>query len=284
MAEVINALADPAEDRRTAAARCLGELVRKMGERVLHRMLPIMRESMASDSASTRQGVCAGLREVLEAATRHQLGEHLPDILPPIQAALCDSDPSVREAAGAAFGVLFRGGAHSAVDGVVPSLLAGLDSEAHYSASVEGLRVIMGVRPATFNGVAPKLLRPPVTSSSLRALGELAGVAGPALPSHLPAILSTCLAIASKPNDHRAPAAEEAALRVAQAAGEEGLPSLVEELGRALEDASGRAPGAAALVAGYCRAATGDRREGLQGHVDGLMTVGGTVGGGVPAA
>jgi hypothetical protein len=122
--------------------------------------------------------VCAGLREVLEAATRHQLGEHLPEILPPIQAALCDPDASVREAAGAAFGVLFRGGAHSAVDGVVPSLLAGLDSEAHYSASVEGLRVILGVRPTTFNGVAPKLLRAPVTSAALRALGELAGVAG----------------------------------------------------------------------------------------------------------
>lgn len=115
---------------------------------------------------------------MLEAATRHQLGEHLPEILPPIQAALCDPDPSVREAAGAAFGVLFRGGAHSAVDGVVPSLLAGLDSEAHYGASVEGLRVILGVRPTTFNGVAPKLLRAPVTSAALRALGELAGVAG----------------------------------------------------------------------------------------------------------
>ena len=138
------------EDRRTAAARCLGELVRKMGERVLHRMLPILRDSMGSDSAAKRQvrrvalakcscvqqlaatllrtplhmalnsthithactpqGVCAGLREVLEATTRHQLGEHLPDILPPIQAALCDTDAAVREAAGAAFGVLFRGG------------------------------------------------------------------------------------------------------------------------------------------------------------------------------
>lgn len=43
------------EDRRTAAARCLGELVRKMGERVLHRMLPILRESMGSDSAAKRQ-------------------------------------------------------------------------------------------------------------------------------------------------------------------------------------------------------------------------------------
>lgn len=45
----------PGEDRRTAAARCLGELVRKMGERVLHRMLPILRDSMGSESASTRQ-------------------------------------------------------------------------------------------------------------------------------------------------------------------------------------------------------------------------------------
>jgi hypothetical protein len=61
--------------------------------------------------ARTLQGVCAGLREVLEATTRHQLAEHLPEILPPIQAALCDSDATVREAAGAAFGVLFRGGA-----------------------------------------------------------------------------------------------------------------------------------------------------------------------------
>lgn len=122
--------------------------------------------------------MCAGLREVLEAVTRHQLGEHLPEILPPIQAALCDADGAVREAAGAAFGVLFRGGAHSAVDGVVPSLLAGLDSDAHYGASVEGLRVILSVRPTTFNGVAPKLLRQPVTSPALRALGELAAVAG----------------------------------------------------------------------------------------------------------
>lgn len=52
------------EDRRAGAARCLGELVRKMGERVLHRMLPILRETMGSPDAATRQGVCTGLMEV----------------------------------------------------------------------------------------------------------------------------------------------------------------------------------------------------------------------------
>lgn len=52
------------DDRRAGAARCLGELVRKMGERVLHRMLPILRDGMSSSDSATRQGVCAGLKEV----------------------------------------------------------------------------------------------------------------------------------------------------------------------------------------------------------------------------
>lgn len=54
----------PGEDRRTSAARCLGELVRKMGERVLGRIIPILQQHMADPAPSTRQGVCAGLREV----------------------------------------------------------------------------------------------------------------------------------------------------------------------------------------------------------------------------
>lgn len=118
------------------------------------------------------------LLQLLENVTRHQLTEHLAEILPPIQAALCDEDPAVREAAGAAFGVLFKGGAHGAVESVVPSLLNGLDSPAHAAQSLEGLRVILSVRPQVFNGIVPKLLKQPVSSAGLRALGQLAATAG----------------------------------------------------------------------------------------------------------
>ena len=54
-----------------------------------------------------------------------------------------------------AFGVLFRGGAGSAVDSVIPSLLAGLESkEPHQAAqALEGLRVILGVRPQTLGSM-----------------------------------------------------------------------------------------------------------------------------------
>jgi hypothetical protein len=55
------------------------------------------------------------------------------------------------QAAGAAFGVLFKGGAGSAVDSVIPSLLAGLEARETAAAAqaLEGLRVILGVRPQT---------------------------------------------------------------------------------------------------------------------------------------
>lgn len=58
------------------------------------------------------------------------------------------------------------------------------------------------------------------------------------------------------------------------------MPSLAEELLRALEDAApgGRAAGAAGLIAGYCRGAGGERRGALQEHVDSIMTVSGVCG------
>ena len=43
-----------------------------------------------------------------------------------MQNALTDADPGVREAAGEAFSIMFKGGAGGAVDSVVPQLLEGL--------------------------------------------------------------------------------------------------------------------------------------------------------------
>lgn len=45
-----------------------------------------------------RQGVCTGLREVLDNITREQLSEYLGQLLPCVQTALCDDDPAVRQA------------------------------------------------------------------------------------------------------------------------------------------------------------------------------------------
>ncbi len=80
------------------AGRCLGELVRKMGERVLGHIIPILQQGMGAEEASTRQGVCYGMKELLDNITRQQLAEHLGALLPTVQAALVDLDPGVRQA------------------------------------------------------------------------------------------------------------------------------------------------------------------------------------------
>jgi hypothetical protein len=43
------------------AGRCLGELVRKMGDRILAQIIPILRDGMASPLATTRQVRCAAV-------------------------------------------------------------------------------------------------------------------------------------------------------------------------------------------------------------------------------
>ena len=90
-------LGSAGEERQQMAGRCLGELVRKMGDRVLQQIIPILVRGMQDGEPSTRQGVCTGLREVLDNITREQLQEYLAQLLPTVQAALCDEDTSVRQ-------------------------------------------------------------------------------------------------------------------------------------------------------------------------------------------
>ena len=190
MTQMIASMASSSEDRRVMAARCMGELCRKMGERVIARVIPILRDNISSPDAATRQGVCLGLKEVLENINKHQLAEHMSEILPTVQAALTDQEAGVREAAGEAFSILFKGGpggggGASAVDQVVPTMVNGLEAEKTYEESLEGLRVILIVRPTVFNFVLPRLMKMPLSVHNLKALAVLAPAAGAMLNGHI---------------------------------------------------------------------------------------------------
>ena len=73
MQRIIRALAADGSDHRTTASRCLGELVKKLAERVLPTIIPILQAGLSNPDSNSRQGVCLGLSEVLVSATKLQL-------------------------------------------------------------------------------------------------------------------------------------------------------------------------------------------------------------------
>lgn len=52
------------------AARTLGDIVRKLGERVLPEIIPILEKGLDSEEADQRQGVCIGLTEIMGSTSR----------------------------------------------------------------------------------------------------------------------------------------------------------------------------------------------------------------------
>lgn len=55
------------------AARTLGDLVRKLGERVLPEIIPILERGLDSDKSDERQGVCIGLSEIVSSTSKEQV-------------------------------------------------------------------------------------------------------------------------------------------------------------------------------------------------------------------
>ena len=216
MGRLIGGLSSASEDRRQTAGKCLGELVRKLGERVLPEIFPILRDGLdPSRSAQTRQGVCLGLAEVLAAARKEQLEAFLhQDVVPAIRDALCDDDAAVREAAGAAFDATFRQGGPDTAAAIVPALLSKLGSD---DAALEGLKQVLKAQPKILASVLPQLAAPPIDAHRASTLGALAEVAGAALPPHLEALLPPLLAAMASEAAEEADAARSAAFAVLRA-------------------------------------------------------------------
>ena len=55
------------------AARTLGDLVRKLGERVLPEIIPILEKGLESEDCDKRQGVCVGLSEIITSTSREMV-------------------------------------------------------------------------------------------------------------------------------------------------------------------------------------------------------------------
>ncbi|KAJ8723024.1 hypothetical protein PYW07_004204 [Mythimna separata] len=205
---LLGCLASTSYDKRQVAARTLGDLVRKLGERVLPEIVPILERGLRSERADQRQGVCIGLGEILASTSRDAVLSFADGLVPTVRTALCDPLPEVRMAAARTFDSLHATIGNKALDDILPQMLDGLkDPDPEIAdATLDGLKQIMAIKS---RAVLPYLV-PVLTGGGAvdtRALSALAAAAGGALARHLPrvlpALLNALVAARAQPDEAR---------------------------------------------------------------------------------
>ncbi|CAI9090959.1 OLC1v1025859C1 [Oldenlandia corymbosa var. corymbosa] len=252
MNTLISSLASSSSERRQVAGRSLGELVRKLGERVLPLIIPILSQGLNDQDPSRRQGVCIGLSEVMASAGKSQLLNFMDELIPTIRKALCDSMAEVRESAGLAFSTLYKSAGMQAIDEIVPTLLHALEDDETSDTALDGLKQILSVRTtAVLPHILPKLVNPPLTAFNAHALGALAEVAGPGLNFHLSTILPALLAAMGEGDEDVQDLAKKAAETVVLVIDEEGIESLMSELLKGTGDGQASIRRSSCYLIGY---------------------------------
>ncbi|KAL3209990.1 hypothetical protein MRX96_037535 [Rhipicephalus microplus] len=246
-------LASSSYDKQQVAARTLGDLVRKLGERVLPEIVPILEQGLDSDLPDQRQGVCVGLSEILASTSRDMVLTFLDSLVPTVRRALCDPLKEVRVAAAKTFDNLHSTVGSRALDDILSPLLMQLghaDTELAEN-TLDGLRQVMAIKSrVVLPYLIPQLTMPPVNT---KALSHLSAVAGESLSRHLPKILPALLTAfsASLDTPKQQEELEHCQAVVLSVVDEAGVQTVVEQL-----LAGARQPGqrraAVALLCAFC--------------------------------
>merc|ERR1719481_499708 len=168
---LLGCLASSNFDKRQVAARTLGDLVRKLGERVLPEIIPILEKGLDSEDSDKRQGVCVGLSEIMTSTSRDMVLTFVDSLVPTVRKALCDKDTQVREAAAKTFDSLHNTVGGRALEDILPSMLEQLSDPSLHEHTLDGLRQVMAIKSrAVLPYLIPQLTASPVNTKALSIL------------------------------------------------------------------------------------------------------------------
>ena len=66
-------------------ARTLGDLVRKLGQRVLQEIIPVLEKGLDSDGKGKRQGVCVSLSEIMNSTLEGMVLTFVDSLVPTVR-------------------------------------------------------------------------------------------------------------------------------------------------------------------------------------------------------
>lgn len=199
---LLGCLACSSVEKQQIAARTLGDLVRKLGERVLPEIIPILEEELKSDKVEQRQGVCIGLSEIIASTSRDMVATFTASLVPTVRKALHDPLPEVREAAAKIFDSLHSSVGSRALDEILPHLIKQLNDPVIGEYTLDGIKRMMAIK----NRVVLPYILPYLTDHqpvNTKALALIAPVAAEAMTKHLNKVLPAIIITLSKRLDTR---------------------------------------------------------------------------------
>ena len=110
-------------------------MVRKLGERILPEIIPILEDGLDNPDGDKRQGVCIGLSEIMNSTSRDMISQFEGSLISTVRKALVDPLAEVRLAASSTFETLHNSIGHRALDGVLPVVFQKLVSLVFYEDS-----------------------------------------------------------------------------------------------------------------------------------------------------
>lgn len=178
-------------DKRQVAAKTMGDIVKKLGERMLPEIIPILDQESHSKDDDQRQGVCIALAEIISSCTKDAVLAYAAQLIPTIKRGLSDENGDVSTAAATTFQNLHSAIGNQALEEIIPHLLNQLDDPDSSEHLVHGLREVIALKGrVVLPFIVPKLIQPPVNT---HILAVLSSVAGESLTKHLTKILKALL-------------------------------------------------------------------------------------------
>ena len=175
---IVLSLSSLEEDTRMTAARCLGDLVKKLGDKLLPDIIPILESDLKSDDANKRRGICNGLSEIVRSSSDEIVEEYAGQLVPTLQQALSDEDEYVQSEAGKIFDALLDKLGDHALEEIIPPIINMIENPEGGDQTISenamgSLRAIVNAQPRQVaKYLVPRLTEPPVNTNILAFLSK----------------------------------------------------------------------------------------------------------------
>ncbi|XP_019853006.1 PREDICTED: eIF-2-alpha kinase activator GCN1 isoform X2 [Amphimedon queenslandica] len=257
---LLSCLASPVYDKRQVAGQTLGDLVRKLGERILPELFPMLERGLKSNIAQEREGVCFGLSQIILETSREYMNMYSSSLIPMVRSALCDKESDVRGAAAKTFESLHSAVGNSILEPILGPLLdqLGKAEEGKREIILDALQQVMAVKSnVVLPMIIPKLTHQPV---NMKALSLLSSVAGHSIYKYLNKVIQAIVTALQKKDqvDDNLPYAVDVVLSITE---EPGVSLLIDELLIGRKSSHGKRVASLMLLRSFCSETKADLKD-----------------------